>query len=105
MSQQLPKYTTILPKSQQNFIQKKRAPSAKFKSLKLVPGTGLEPAHLAVYAPKAYVSANSTIRAYPNYNIKFQRSEIFSPTLTNLNFSLGQSPRGKVGYEHASYQC
>lgn len=29
----------------------------------MVPGTGFEPAHLAAYAPKAYVSTNSTIRA------------------------------------------
>ena len=77
MSQQLPKYTTILPKSQQNFTQKTRPKRKNFKSLRLVPGTGLEPAHLAVYAPKAYVSANSTIRAYYNYTIKYQRGEIF----------------------------
>ena len=30
----------------------------------LVPETGLEPAHLAVYAPKAYVYTNFTTRAY-----------------------------------------
>ena len=29
----------------------------------LVPGTGFEPAHRKAYAPKAYVSTNSTIRA------------------------------------------
>ena len=29
----------------------------------MVPGTGLEPAHLAAYAPKAYVYTNFTIRA------------------------------------------
>ena len=28
-----------------------------------VPGTGLEPAHLAAYAPQTYVSTNSTTRA------------------------------------------
>ena len=37
-------------------------------SLRLVPGTGLEPAHLAAYAPKAYVSTNSTIRAWIQLN-------------------------------------
>ena len=29
----------------------------------MVPGTGFEPAHRKAYAPKAYVSTNSTIRA------------------------------------------
>ena len=29
-----------------------------------VPGTGLEPAHLAAYAPETYVSTNFTIRAF-----------------------------------------
>ncbi len=29
----------------------------------MVPGTGLEPAHRKAYAPKAYVSTSSTIRA------------------------------------------
>lgn len=30
----------------------------------LVPGTGIEPAHHVVYAPKAYASTSSAIRAY-----------------------------------------
>lgn len=46
------------------------------KSVKLkktVPGTGLEPAHLAAYAPETYVSTNFTIRALSSsklYSIK-----------------------------------
>lgn len=35
----------------------------------LVPETGLEPAHLAAYAPKAYVYTNFTTRAYDYYSI------------------------------------
>ena len=36
----------------------------------LVPETGLEPARLAAYAPKAYVYTNFTTRAYGYYNTK-----------------------------------
>ena len=35
----------------------------------MVPETGLEPARLKAYAPKAYVSTNSTTRAYTDYSI------------------------------------
>ena len=34
-----------------------------FLNKESVPGTGLEPAHLAAYAPQTYVSTNSTTRA------------------------------------------
>ena len=38
----------------------------ELQKLKLffVPGTGLEPAHLAAYAPETYASTNSAIRAF-----------------------------------------
>ena len=36
----------------------------------MVPETGLEPARLAAYAPKAYVYTNFTTRAYSYYNTK-----------------------------------
>ena len=36
----------------------------------MVPETGLEPAHLMAYAPKAYVYTNFTTRAPHNYSIK-----------------------------------
>ena len=36
----------------------------------MVPETGLEPARIAAYAPKAYVYTNFTTRAYLYYNIK-----------------------------------
>ncbi len=32
----------------------------------MVPEKGLEPSHLATYAPEAYVSTNSTTPAYIN---------------------------------------
>lgn len=32
----------------------------------MVPGTGIEPAHHTVYAPKAYASTSSAIRANTN---------------------------------------
>ena len=35
------------------------------KNFGLVPETGLEPARFEAYAPKAYVSTNSTTRACP----------------------------------------
>ena len=35
----------------------------------MVPETGLEPAHLAAYAPKAYVYTSFTTRAWVNYII------------------------------------
>ena len=34
----------------------------------MVPATGLEPARLAAYAPKAYVYTNFTTRAYDYYS-------------------------------------
>ena len=41
---------------------RKRKPKNWTFILKRVPETGFEPAHLAAYAPQAYVSTNSTIR-------------------------------------------
>ena len=58
----------------------------------MVPGTGFEPAHLSAYAPKAYVSTNSTIRAYPYYNTLSPTSESFTPRFCEdlvLCFSFG----------------
>ena len=37
--------------------------------MKMVPATGLEPARLAAYAPKAYVYTNFTTRAWGHFNI------------------------------------
>ena len=44
--------------------------------LGLVPETGLEPARHQAYAPKAYVYTNFTTRAYADYIIKHQKSEV-----------------------------
>ena len=45
-------------------------------SLRLVPETGLEPAHQMAYAPKAYVYTNFTIRAWVYYIILWAESAI-----------------------------
>ena len=42
-------------------------PCLKARISCLVPATGLEPARLAAYAPKAYVYTNFTTRAWTNY--------------------------------------
>ncbi len=42
----------------------------------MVPETGLEPARHQAYAPKAYVYTNFTTRAYADYIIKHQKSEV-----------------------------
>lgn len=44
----------------------------------LVPATGLEPARLAAYAPKAYVYTNFTTRAYLYFNTKTGFFKAFS---------------------------
>ena len=50
---------------------KSRPAGEKFQDFAvLVPETGLEPARIAAYAPKAYVYTNFTTRAYLYYNIK-----------------------------------
>ena len=48
--------------------------SQEFYFSSLVPETGLEPAHLMAYAPKAYVYTNFTTRAYLNYSTKKPRT-------------------------------
>ena len=44
----------------------------------MVPATGLEPARLAAYAPKAYVYTNFTTRAYLYFNTKTGFFKAFS---------------------------
>jgi hypothetical protein len=44
-------------------IESKTPATARASKFVYVPGTGLEPAHLAAYAPETYVSTNFTIRA------------------------------------------
>lgn len=41
-----------------------------------MPGTGLEPAHLAAYAPETYVSTNFTIRARAEYDFRNKTTAI-----------------------------
>ena len=48
----------------------------------LVPETGLEPARLATYAPKAYVYTNFTTRAWVYYNTDFSKKIKFIPPLS-----------------------
>ena len=62
-----------LPPSQ-NPPHQKTPESQEFYFSSLVPETGLEPAHLMAYAPKAYVYTNFTTRAYLNYNTKKPRT-------------------------------
>ena len=48
--------------------------------LNLVPETGLEPARIAAYAPKAYVYTSFTTRAHSYYNILSQKHSSFVAT-------------------------
>jgi hypothetical protein len=64
-----------------------------------VPGTGLEPACLAALAPKASVSANSTIPALPfqrrednnaaQSRVRFCADALFVPIKNSREYSLG----------------
>ena len=74
-------------------------PQQRTLTLIVVPGTGFEPAHLAAYAPKAYVSTNSTIRAYPYYNIFSQKTRYFPYFLAMLyNSSILRNIKHKLGF-------
>lgn len=57
--------------------------------LSFVPGTGLEPAHLAAYAPETYASTNSAIRAFFGYASLFEsgrKNSIFFETSNTCRF-------------------
>ena len=52
----------------------------------MVPETGLEPARLKAYAPKAYVSTNSTTRAYTDYSIVRTKKRDLSGLAFNFRY-------------------